>query len=160
MNMKLNELPDSSRVWIYQSNTEFTEDQLKVINNTFEEFTSSWDYHGVGLNAAAEVLYKRFIVIAVDEGVQKAGGCSIDKSVVIIKSIEKEFGVELMNRMNLAYKEGEDILCEKMPDFQRLIREGKITADTVVFNNLVETTGDLKKSWQVPAKESWHKTLF
>lgn len=158
--MVSNSLPGSSRVWVYQSDLSFTPEQVEIITQKLTVFLTTWDYHGTRLNAAAEVFYNQFIVIFVDEQVQKAGGCSIDKSVALIKEIEQDFGVELMNRMNLAYRQDQKIVVDKMSDFQRAIREGQVNEKTVVFNNLVTNKDEFIKEWEVPAAESWHKQLF
>ena len=155
-----NNLPDSSRVWIYQSNVEFTDQQCLYIDKTLSEFLNTWNYHGTDLSSAAEVLNKRFIVIFVDEKIQGAGGCSIDKSVALIKGIEAELGLDLMNRMNIAYKKDDVIVVEKMMDFHASVKLGDINEDTIVYNNLVETKGELISSWEVPLKDSWHKKLL
>ena len=155
-----NNLPDSSRVWIYQSNVEFTDEQCLYIDKLLGEFLNTWNYHGTDLSSAAEVLNKRFIVIFVDEKIQGAGGCSIDKSVALIKGIEAELGVDLMNRMNIAYKKDDVIVVEKMMDFHASVKLGDVNEDTIVYNNLVETKGDLISSWEVPLKDSWHKQLL
>ena len=155
-----NNLPDSSRVWIYQSSKAFTDEQCLVISEKLNDFLSTWNYHGTDLRSAGEVLYNRFIVLFVDEGIQGAGGCSIDKSVALIKSIEADFDVDLMNRMNVAYENAGEIIVQKMMDFNSSIKNGVVNQDTVVFNNLVQTKGELLSSWKISAKSSWHKQLF
>ncbi|MFT6715939.1 MAG: hypothetical protein ACJA0Q_000568 [Saprospiraceae bacterium] len=155
-----NNLPDSSKVWVYQSNVKFTDDQLAVVESKLSKFLDSWDSHGTALNAATEVLYNQFIVIFVDEHIQQATGCSIDKSVALIKSIESETGVDLMNRMNIAYLDKEEVAVQKMMDFQSAIKSGTVNENTMVFNNLVQTKGEFLSSWEVRLKDSWHKQLL
>lgn len=158
--MVKNKLPDSSRVWIYQSDIKFTADQIKLVNAKLEDFVISWEAHGASLSAAAEVLLDHFIVIFVDEGAQAPTGCSIDKSVALIKSIETEFGIDLMNRMNIAYKSAGKVVIKKMPEFQADVRSGLIDQDTVVYNNLVQRKGEFMSDWEGPLKGSWHKQLL
>ena len=78
-----NNLPDSSRVWVYQSNRAFTQEELVELKNELDQFGASWEAHGTKLNSAIEIYYNQFIVIFVDESGQEATGCSIDKSVVL-----------------------------------------------------------------------------
>ena len=155
-----NSLPDSSRVWVYQSDSPFSDEQCLVIEHKLQEFLATWNYHGVDLQAAGEVINNQFIVLFVDEQVQGAGGCSIDKSVALIKSIEKDFGVDLMNRMNIAYKDSGKIQVKRMSDFQSDIKLGLIDESTTVYNNLVQTKGEFIASWEGPLKDSWHKQLL
>ena len=46
MNLKFNELANDSRIWIYQSNREFTDDEVKDISLELKEFQKSWESHG------------------------------------------------------------------------------------------------------------------
>ena len=112
----LNKLPDSSRVWVYQSNRAFSVSELLDLKKFLEDFNSSWEAHGKKLNSAIELYYHQFIVIFVDEAFQDATGCSIDKSVALMKDIEAKFGVELLDRMNLAFRQEE---CIKNIDIKK-----------------------------------------
>ena len=154
------EISENSRVWIYQSNRPFTADERSQIEAQLGEFTSQWQAHGHQLAAKAEVRYNRFIVLMVDEGQAGATGCSIDKSVQQIKQFEQDFNVNLFDRFNMAYKVGGEVISCSRPEFEQLIVEGKITEDTIVFNNLVPTKGELDSNWEVPFKQSWHARVF
>ena len=85
-------LPLESKIWIYQSNRKFTEEEFALIENDLKTFIDSWAAHGTGLEASYLLKYNRFIILAVNQEVQMATGCSIDKSVEFIQSIEKEYG--------------------------------------------------------------------
>ena len=42
-----------------------------------------------------------------------------------------------------------------------MAREGKVTADTVVFNNILPTVGEFRSGlWEVPLSRSWHADAF
>ena len=38
--------------------------------------------------------------------------------------------------------------------------EKAVSENTIVFNNLLNTLGELKEFWEVPASESWHNRFF
>ena len=156
----INKLPDSSRVWVYQSNRAFTGSELSDLNKELSNFNLSWEAHGKKLNSAIELYYNQFVVIFVDESFQNATGCSIDKSVALMKSIEDKFGVEMLDRMNLAYKLGDSIQNIKIGDFQEKARSGEFNTDMVVFNNLVKNKGEFISNWETIVKNSWHINLF
>ncbi|MEL6976420.1 MAG: ABC transporter ATPase, partial [Bacteroidota bacterium] len=71
-------LPDESRVWIYQSNRSFTEAEITEIKEGLAQFLTQWTAHGSELKAGFTIKYKRFIVIALDQSLAGASGCSID----------------------------------------------------------------------------------
>ncbi|MGB5646137.1 MAG: ABC transporter ATPase, partial [Muriicola sp.] len=116
------ELPDSARIWIYQSNRNFTEEELKEINDLLTQFLTEWTAHGAALKAAFEIRYNRFIVIGLDQSYAAASGCSIDTSVHFIQGLEKRYGVELMDRMNVSFKQGDYITYKSMSDFKKMAK--------------------------------------
>ena len=151
---------ENSRVWIYQADRNLAPEELNAIQNRLNTFTATWEAHGKVLKAAAAIQYNRFIIFMVDEAQASVTGCSIDKSVAVLKTIEQEFNLSLFDRMQLAYRNEHGIqVCSKAA-FETLITTGLVTEDTVVFNNLAQTYGALKTTWEVPAKQSWHSTLF
>ncbi|WP_442590232.1 ABC transporter ATPase [Pedobacter sp. AW31-3R] len=149
-----------SKVWIYQSDREFSNEEVSAIQQQLNHFTSEWKAHGHQLQARAEVLYHYFIVFIVDESAAGASGCSIDASVRIIKGLEIEYSVDLFNRFNMAYKVGDKVVSVNKEDFETLISIKKITPDSIVFNNLVQTLAEFETKWEVPFKDSWHQKVF
>lgn len=77
-----------------------------------------------------------------------------------MQHLEQKFGLRLFDRFNLAYREGDAILSAPRHAFEEKIKQKSITADTTVFNNLVQNLQELNTKWEVPFKESWHQQLF
>ena len=73
-----------------------------------------------------------------------------------IKELEQELQIDLMDKMNVSFKDGENINIVKLPQFQEFAKEEKVTSKTTVFNNMVNTKHDFENKWEVPANESWH----
>lgn len=153
-------LPNNSRVWIYQSNREFTEKELEFISTKAEEFINSWTRHGDDLKGSYTIKYNQFLVLAVDESFNNVSGCSIDASIHFIQALERELQLNLMDKMNVTFKNGNHINLVRLSDFQKFAKEHKITQETIVFNNMVATKEDFENSWEVPAKDSWHKRFL
>lgn len=152
---------ENSRIWIYQSNRELTAAELSRTEHILNEFTADWTAHNHLLKAKAEIRYGRFIILVVDESQTGASGCSIDKSVTLMKSLEHEFHINLFDRFNTAYRTTDgSIATASRAEFEELIKQGKVTGDTIVFNNLVNRLGDLDTKWEVPYSQSWHKQVF
>lgn len=150
----------NSRVWVYQSSTELTDEQTQQIQQQLNAFAQSWTAHNHQLLAGAQVKYNRFLILVVDESQAGASGCSIDKSVNFMKQLEQQYGIALFDRFNLAYHNGDRIVSVPRKEFEELIRNGVITQDTLVFNNMVQTLDELQTKWEVPLKDSWHMQLF
>ena len=153
-------LTDTSRVWVYQCYREFSDGEVEELKAKLENFTTNWNSHGKDLKASFKILYNRFVVLAVDEKFNRPSGCSIDASVNLIKQLENEHSVDLMNKLNLSFKDSQNISVVSMSDFQKYVKEGKITSNTTVFNNMVTTKADFEQNWEVRASDSWHKRFF
>jgi len=149
-----------SKVWIYQSNRPFSDNEVAAIQKKLDAFTEEWAAHGQALKAKAEIRYHFFIVLIVDQEQAGASGCSIDSSVRMMKEIEKEYSVDLFDRFNMAYKIDDKVFVHIKEDFETLISMKKITLDTIVFNNLVQTLADYESKWEVPLADSWHRNIF
>ncbi|WP_299159618.1 ABC transporter ATPase [uncultured Tenacibaculum sp.] len=155
-----NNLPDNSRVWIYQADREFTVEEIEYICAKAILFIDNWTRHGDDLKGSFTIKYNQFLVFAVDEGFNNVSGCSIDASVRFVQELEKELKVDLMNKMNVTFKSGDNINVVKLPEFQQFVKEQKITSETVVFNNMVSTKEDFETKWEVTADKSWHKRFL
>lgn len=149
-------LPDHARIWIYQSNRSFSVEELAEIEESITHFLKEWTAHGSALKAGFEIKYKRFIVIALDQSQASASGCSIDASVHFIQSLEQKYGVELLDRMNVSFRQGEYIAYKSLQDFKKMAKDRAISKNTLVFNNLVASKQEYLEHWEVPASESWH----
>lgn len=149
-------LPQNSRVWVYQSDREFTQEEIEFISAKALLFIDNWTRHGDDLKGSFTIKYNQFLILGVDESFNNVSGCSIDASVRFIQELEKELELDLMDKMNVSFKDGDNINIVKLPEFQNFAKEQKVTAETVVFNNMVNTKEDFEKKWEVPANESWH----
>lgn len=150
-------MPDTARVWIYQSTRPFTDTETTFLTSQINGFVGEWTAHRKTLLAAGAVFYNQFIVLSVDESLNDASGCSIDASVYFIKDIENQYNVQLFERMNFAYLDGETVKTVPSTAFPQLYTEGAISDETMVFDNLVNTVGALKTAWLKPLKTSWHR---
>lgn len=160
MLVDFNTLPEESRIWIYQANRSFTEQELEEIQSKLDVFIENWTAHGSDLQAGYLVKYKRFIIIALNQNLNKASGCSIDASVHFIQQLEKEYNVDLMDKMNVSYKQGDFIAYKTLLDFKKMAKEKAISKNTIVFNNLVTSIAEFNENWEVPASESWHSRFI
>jgi hypothetical protein len=150
-------LADHSRVWIYQSNRPFSEREQIVLTSQINGFVQSWAAHGRDLLAGGTILFDQFIILAVDERQAGASGCSIDTSINFIKEVATQYNVSLFDRLVFTFLNNGKVETAASSAFKRLYTEGVISKDTLVFDNLVGTIGDLKTVWLKPLATSWHK---
>jgi len=149
-----------SKVWIYQSNRAFTQDEASAIQLKLNDFTSQWKAHGHQLKAKAEVIHQFFIVFIVDEATAGVTGCSIDASVRVIKEIEQEYQVDLFDRFNIAYQVDGQVVVNTKEDFETLVNIKSVGPKTIVYNNLVQSLQEFETKWEIPFEQSWHSKVF
>jgi hypothetical protein len=149
-----------SRIWIYQSNRKFIASELEELNSKIVAFLNSWASHGSEMLCSYQIKYDRFIIIALDETKTSASGCSIDSCVHFIQGLEKTFEVLLLDKMNVAFKQGEYITYKSIQDFKKLVSNKSVSKKTIVYNNLVVDIDDFNLNWEVPASDSWHSRFF
>ena len=160
MQIPFSELPSHARVWIYQSDRVFTKEELTKIEAASQDFLTQWTAHGSELKAGVEFRYDRFIILGLNESIQSASGCSIDASVRFIQSIEEEFNVILLDKMNVTYRNKEQIQYIPLKEFRKMVKKKQIYSSAIVFNNLVLDKGEYESQWEVPASSSWHSRYF
>ncbi len=150
-----------AKVWIYQSSDPFNAADAEKISSITSDFVKNWAAHGTGLTADSQIFFNRFICLFVDESAQGASGCSIDSSVHFIQNLEKQFGISLMNRTDVAYVDAQgDIKLIDLYQLKDAATKGDISDKTFVFNNLVRTKEEMENFWLTPISESWHKRML
>lgn len=160
MYIPFDNLPEDSKIWIYQSNRKFSDEEFKEIETDLNSFLENWSSHGTSLASSYQLKYNRFIILAVNQEVQAATGCSIDSSVAFIQGLEQKYNVDLLDKMNVTFKNGEFIAHKSLLEFKKMAKEKAVTENTIVFNNLVNTIQEFNESWEVPALDSWHSRFF
>ena len=150
MLIDFNNLPDTSRIWVYQCNRKFTPQELEYIQAKTRYFLTQWTAHGTELEAGFEIKYDRFIVLGLNQENASASGCSIDASVHFIQELQQKMDVDLLDKMDVTYYNGAFIAHKSLLDFRKMAKNKSVSANTIVFNNLVNTKADLlKKIWEV-----------
>lgn len=153
-------LPENARVWIYQADRPFTPQDIAFISEKATEFIEQWTKHGDSLKGSFTIKYNHFLILAVDQSFNAVSGCSIDASVRFIQQLEQELQLDLMNKLKVSFKDGNTINIVTLAAFKNFAQQAKITPETIVFNNLLQTKMALENDWEVPAKDSWHQRFL
>ena len=154
-------LPKNSRIWIFPSSEEIDFKKKGKIKERLIKFISGWTSHDKNLQASFELPYNRFIVVALNENLQNASGCSIDSLMNLIQIFEKKFNLILLDRMNVLYRDKtKKIEYATLKDFVKMVKSKSINSSTTVFNNLVINKEEYMNLWEVPAMNSWHSRYF
>lgn len=154
-------LPETARVWIYQSPRTLTDKELHYIRHELQNFLSSWDSHGNPLKGYGEIRYGRFIVLAVDQEHNVPSGCSIDKSVMLMQAIGRELGIDFLDKSNVCYLDNdENVQSVDFRSIKSAVADGRITPETPVFDHSITHYGQYEGSWPQKAVNTWLKRYF
>lgn len=143
----MKKLPLDARVWVYQSNRILTDLDKQTIFSASKQFVSEWAAHGTSLQSDVEVIDDYFLVLAVDENIASASGCSIDSSVKFVKAIGNELNIDFFNRLNVVVTNGVET---KLISFHDLAAYKNYK----VYNPLVNTIQQLNENFLLEVIES------
>jgi len=140
-------LPESSKVWIYQSQTPISAESQIEMQKKLDLFISGWAAHGDELFGTSAILEDYFVVLVVDEAKVKASGCSIDTSVHFIRQLGKTFQLDFFSRLNMLIENDNQ---KRIVHFSDLAEFG----DSFIYDPLIKSLGEFRKSWKVKISES------
>ena len=145
----------SSRVWIYQANRTLQEEEKQEINIRLNHFVQHWTSHSQKVKGFAGIFFQQFIILIADETAATVSGCSTDSSMHLIKELQLQFQIDLLNRQQLAFLHKEKIELINLHELNEALQQQRISTDSLYFNNLVSTYQELKEKWIIPLRESW-----
>lgn len=150
-----NNFNPGSRVWVYQGSRTFSLSEALEIEEMLSEFVQRWQSHGTPVKGEAHLFFGQFIILLADETATGVSGCSTDSSVRLIKGIEQRFGVQMFDRTMLTFVIKDKVQLLPLSQLQYAFDNRFIDANTLYFNNLVQTKQELESNWIIPVKESW-----
>ncbi|MCS6822656.1 MAG: hypothetical protein NZ529_00045 [Cytophagaceae bacterium] len=153
-------LPSEARIWIYQANRILTHEEVQEIQKQANEFVRNWKSHEQPLCAQAEVIHRLFLIFAVDTTTVNPGGCSIDKQVHFVKSIQHHYGLNFFDRLSVAYMSDEQIYIEHISTIAQKIKNNVFAKSTLIYDNSIHTLKELNNTWLKPAEQTWLKRYF
>ena len=153
-------IPDDSRLWIYQSNRDFSDSEIKIINNKTALFLDNWKAHGNELQASYLIKERRFLVIAVNEQFNPIGGCSIDYSLQLVNDISTTIDLDLLDRLSVNYISENKIKSISLRDLKNKIKNRSFSPETIIFNTTVKTKKELSSDFELKISSSWLSKFF
>ena len=157
MYIPFNQLPKSSKVWVYQSEKILNEKEKEIISRHLKSFCEQWLVHGAPLETSFDIRHDVFVVLAANDA---ASGCSIDTSVRVMKELGQTLKLDFFNRTNIAFRSESLVVFIPLSELRQRAMAGEVGPKTLFFNNAVSTMEDLNDGWLVPAGSSWLKRYF
>jgi hypothetical protein len=160
MYLPFEQMPEYSRVWVYQADQQLNAEDEQVLRERLIRFCEGWNTHGNTMPTSFEVLANQILILAVDESGLGASGCSVDSSVRALRELEDQLQVNLTDQGKISLKKpsGELKVIPALGVKAR-VTAGEIDLEAEVINPSVRTKADLKNFWQ-PVRNSWLNKYF
>ncbi|MHA7131806.1 hypothetical protein [Algoriphagus namhaensis] len=160
MYLEFNQMPETSRVWVYQANRKLTPVEIKRIHSTLQDFCENWNTHGTLMPTSFEIFHDQIIVLSVDESKLGASGCSIDSSLRTLAELESALDINLRDQGKVSVKATEEQI-KVLPalGIKTALQKENIATDHLVINPLIQSKKDLDNLW-IPISDSWLNKYF
>ncbi|MEN8825802.1 MAG: ABC transporter ATPase [Wenyingzhuangia sp.] len=158
MFLDFEQLENNAKVFLYPSNKKFYPELLKEIDRKVKDFVTKWALENE-IEAGFEIKYQRFIVIAINQS-KPITTRIIDDLVSFIFKLQITHDIELLDKLNVCFKQGEHVQYKEVKEFKKLIKNKSVNTDTVVFDHLINTKEELNSDWELPAKDTWYGRMF
>ena len=153
-------IPEDAKVYIYPSSRKFYANEIEGIENKIKTFIENWKSEDENFKASYKFLYNRFIVLFADDENSPLTYKDIDASVSFILTLQQEYEVELLDKMNVCFKQGEFVQYKELKDFKKLLKNKAITAKSIIFDNLITSKVDFENYWEITIEESWYSRFI
>lgn len=156
MYIPFEQLPDHSRVWVYQANRSLMDTEIEQISSFLTHEMDAWAAHGASLNASFEIRYHQIFIIAVDENVNQASGCSIDASTRWFKSLGEMLQVDFFDRQ-IVKIQGEQISLIPLALIKDFMLKGNLLEQDYIIPPQTKDLGQYRNQWLQTVRQSWLK---
>lgn len=147
-------LSEDARIWIFPSDKRLTDNQESYISSEISNHLKHWMAHSNPLKAGFKILEKHFVIIALDESMNIATGCSIDTVQHKIEEIEKALSISLLNRLNVFCLINDKLRCVSL---DQLVSVANL--DTFFYDLTIQKKSDLRL-YLKPIRLGWCKMYF
>ena len=155
------QIADTSRVWMYQSNRLLTEAEQFTLETALVAFCDNWTAHKVNLRASFKIEASAIILLVVDEQNQGASGCSIDKSYEFLRSVESELNIELFNRKLITWMDdNQSVHISPLYEIPSLLAEGRFSPNSLMYDCTLQSLDLIRSSWLKEARHTWLGNRF
>ena len=155
------DIPDDARVWVFASSRPLADDAESTLLREVDDFLSEWRAHGTPLAAARDWRDHQFLAITIDPRSADASGCSLDALFRAFARLERDMGTTMLGGGRVFYRDASGVVqTTDRAGFDALAADGRVTAETPVFDTSVTSARDWRARFELPASQSWHATML
>lgn len=152
------DFPDASRVWIFTGDHHPDAETAEQIKKACKEFLSSWTAHQKELHAAAELLDGGLLLIAVNEQVAGASGCSLDKLHNFIRALSSSLSINFFDRHRVLVKRGSELFNVSFRELSQWTSSELNGLE--VYDPLISNCAELRLRFPVLLTDTWIYTYI
>jgi hypothetical protein len=149
-------ISNDAKVWVYPSDRKFYSTEIDEIEKKIKKFAENWKLDDENFKVSYRFLYNRFIILVADDSETTLTNADIDTSVSFILQLQETYKVNLLDKMNVCFKQGEYVQYKELKDFKKLVKNKAVTAKTIIFDNLINNKEDLENYWEITIEDSWY----
>ncbi len=125
-------------------------------------FVEEWTAHRRDLRAGFALMHDHILLVAVDESLTGASGCSIDALMGRLRALGAELEVDFLDSLPVWFREADgSVRAVSRAEFSDLARAGDVTEVTPVFDLTAGRVADLRDGrFEAPAGRTWHSVLL
>jgi hypothetical protein len=159
MYIPFQEMPAQARIWVYQASRSLQAQELDQIKQTLTQSCQVWEAHGSPLQASFEIKYDQVIIVAVNEAMNAASGCSIDASTRWFKALGEALQVDFFSR-DVAVVRNEQVELLPLSQLKAAVESGNLTPEDQIITPLLQNVQHYRESWLSTAADSYLKRYF
>jgi hypothetical protein len=156
MHIPFPQMPDHSRVWVYQANRPLSESEIEQASTYLKNEMDMWAAHGAPLNASFEIRFMQVFIVAVNEDINQASGCSIDASTRWFKTLGESLQIDFFDR-KIAKVKVDQIDLIPLTTIKESINSGELVAEDLVIPPLTSDLKEYRGDWLQKVCDSWLK---
>ena len=143
--------------WIYSLKQTLSSDTEASLQRAISAFLSQWKSHGTPVEGMIQLKYQRFVIVQANPEDERPSGCSMDSLKRAVSSILEEHHLEQVDAGYVFFRNANgEIEHVFHRDLQSHIAQGKLQAETIVFDHTLSQSDDLTV-WEVPLSSTWLK---
>ena len=159
MKVAFDQLSDDARVWVYQANRSLDLTEMDQISQYLAIGIADWAAHGNSLLGSFEIQFSQVIIIAVDEQLNQASGCSIDTSSRWFKDLGAQLNIDFFDR-SCGLVLGNSLQLIPISQVKSAIQSGLITPESHIIPLQTPSLAQYRNNWLTLAKNSWLSRYF
>ncbi|MDD3722751.1 MAG: ABC transporter ATPase [Lutibacter sp.] len=150
-----NSIPETAKIWVFPASRKFYAQELPEITTKIEQFLTEWENENQPISVAYIIKHDRFIIITANDTEQSFSLETQDQLANFIISLENNYDLILMDRINVCYKQGEFVQYKTLPDFKKMIKDKSVSQNTMVFNSMINLKEELEFGFEINIMDSW-----